>query len=64
MRGGNRFDPQGCGWRLLLAQLVMMPTMRHLLLTAKIEPSIAPRRLKGASAQDANGLLGLTRRPF
>ena len=43
---------------------VVMPNHVHLLLTPKIEPSVALRRLKGASARAANELLGLTGQPF
>ncbi len=43
---------------------VVMPNHVHLLLTPHIEPSITLRRLKGASARDANDLLGLTGQPF
>ena len=43
---------------------VVMPNHVHLLLTPKIQPSIALRRLKGASAREANKLLGLTGQPF
>ena len=48
----------------LLYTWVVMPNHVHLLLTPKIEPSIALRRLKGASAREANKLLGLTGQPF
>jgi REP element-mobilizing transposase RayT len=43
---------------------VVMPNHVHLLLTPNVEPSVALRRLKGASAREANQLLGLTGRPF
>jgi REP element-mobilizing transposase RayT len=42
----------------------MMPNHAHLLLTPNIEPSVVLRRLKGASAREANQFLGLTGRPF
>ena len=48
----------------LLHTWVVMPNHVHLLLTPKIEASIALRRLKGASAREANKLLGLTGQPF
>src|SRR5262249_6569856 len=38
----------------LLHTWVVMPNHVHLLLTPKIEPSVALRRLKGASAREAN----------
>jgi putative transposase len=41
-----------------------MPNHVHLLLTPKIETSIALRKLKGTSAREANKLLGLTGQPF
>jgi REP-associated tyrosine transposase len=41
-----------------------MPNHVHLLLTPKIHPSVALRRLKGASAQEANELLGPSGQPF
>jgi REP element-mobilizing transposase RayT len=43
---------------------VVMPNHVHLLLTPNIEPSVLLRRLKGASAREANHLLGLTGQPF
>ena len=43
---------------------VVMPNHVHLLLTPNTEPSLVLRRLKGASARDANRLLGLTGQPF
>ena len=43
---------------------VVMPNHVHLLLTPHIEPSIVLRRLKGASAREANQRLGLTGQPF
>ena len=43
---------------------VVMPNHVHLLLTPKIDGSIVLRRVKGASAREANRLLGLTGRPF
>jgi putative transposase len=43
----------------LLHTWVVMPNHVHLLLTPKIEPSIALQRVKGASARKANKLLGL-----
>lgn len=43
---------------------VVMPNHVHLLLTARIDPSTALRRLKGASAREANRLLGMTGQPF
>ena len=43
---------------------VVMPNHIHLLLTPNVEPSVALRRLKGASAREANKLLGLTGQPF
>jgi putative transposase len=48
----------------LLHTWVVMPNHVHLLLTPKIEPSIALQRLKGASARNANKLLGLGGQPF
>ena len=48
----------------LLHTWVVMPNHVHFLLTPKIEPSVALRRLKGASAREANRLLGLTGQPF
>jgi REP element-mobilizing transposase RayT len=48
----------------LLHRWVVMPNHVHLLLTPKIPPSIALRRLKGGSAREANQLLGLTGKPF
>jgi REP element-mobilizing transposase RayT len=48
----------------LLHTWVMMPNHGRLLLTPKIAPSVALRRLKGASAREANALLGLTGVPF
>lgn len=41
-----------------------MPSHVHILLTPRIEPSIVERKLKGASAREANKLLGLTGQPF
>jgi len=43
---------------------VVMPNHVHLLLTPNIEPSAALHRLRGASAREANQLLGLTGQPF
>jgi putative transposase len=43
---------------------VVMPNHVHLLITPRIEPSVLLRRLKGASARDANRSLGLTGQPF
>ncbi|HEV3331375.1 MAG TPA: transposase, partial [Bryobacteraceae bacterium] len=43
---------------------VVMPNHVHLLLTPQIDPSAALRKLKGASAREANKLLGLTGQPF
>ncbi len=43
---------------------VVVPNHVHLLLTPNIEPSVLLRRLKGASAREANHLLGLTGQPF
>jgi REP element-mobilizing transposase RayT len=43
---------------------VVMPNHVHLLLTPNIEPSVVLRRLKGASAREANQLLSLTGQPF
>jgi putative transposase len=48
----------------LLHTWVVMPNHVHLLLTPQIDPSLAFRRLKGASARVANQLLGLTGQPF
>ena len=48
----------------LLHAWVVMPNHVHLLLTPNIEPSVVLRRLKGASARQANQLLGLTGQPF
>ncbi len=44
----------------LLHTWVVMPNHVHLLLTPKMDPAVALRRLKGASARAANQLLGLT----
>ncbi len=41
-----------------------MPNHVHLLLTPKIDPAAALRRVKGASARAANQMLGLTGQPF
>ena len=41
-----------------------MPNHVHMLLTPRIAPSAALRKLKGASAREANQLLGLTGQPF
>ena len=41
-----------------------MPNHVHLLLTPHIEPSEVLRRLKGASAREANRLLGLPGQSF
>jgi REP element-mobilizing transposase RayT len=43
---------------------VVMPNHVHLLLTPNIEPSVVLRKLKGASAREANQFLGLTGQPF
>jgi len=43
---------------------VVMPNHVHLLLTPRLHPSVALRRLKGASAREANALLGRTGSPF
>ena len=43
---------------------VVMPNHVHILLTPRIEPSVALRQLKGASARAANKLLGRTGKPF
>jgi REP element-mobilizing transposase RayT len=48
----------------LLHTWMVMPNHVHLLLTPKVAPSDALRRLKGASAREANKLLGLTRQAF
>ena len=48
----------------LLRAWVVMPNHVHLLLTPNIEPSVVLRRMKGASARQANKLLGLTGQPF
>lgn len=48
----------------LLHAWVVMPNHVHVLLTPKIEASVALCRLKGASARKANQLLGLTGQPF
>jgi REP element-mobilizing transposase RayT len=48
----------------LLHTWAVMPNHVHLLLTPKIAPSVAMRRLKGGSAREANALLGLTGVPF
>jgi REP element-mobilizing transposase RayT len=52
--------PADCG----LHAWVVMPNHVHLLFTPNIEPSVVLRRLKGASAREANQLLGLTGQPF
>ena len=43
---------------------VVMPNHVHMLFTPLIEPSVALRKVKGASARKANQLLGLTGQPF
>lgn len=43
---------------------VLMPNHAHFLITPRIDPSVAFRRLKGVSAREANKLLNLTGRPF
>jgi REP element-mobilizing transposase RayT len=48
----------------LLHSWVVMPNHVHLLITPKIEASVALRRVKGVSAREANRLLGVTGRPF
>ena len=48
----------------LLHAWVVMPNHVHLLLTPKIDPSVALPRLKGASARKAKLLLGLTGQTF
>ena len=48
----------------LLHTWVVMPNHVHLLVTPKINPSLALRRLKGASAREANKFLGFTGKPF
>jgi putative transposase len=48
----------------LLHAWVVMPNHLHLLLTPHIEPAVMLRKLKGASAREANKLLGLTGQPF
>ena len=48
----------------LLHAWVVMPNHVPILLTPRIEPSVALRQLKGASAREANKLLGLTGQPF
>jgi len=48
----------------LLHTWVVMPNHVHLLLTPNIDPSVILRGLKGASAREANNLLGLTGQPF
>jgi REP element-mobilizing transposase RayT len=55
---------QGAPGYYLLHAWVVMPNHAHLLLTPKIQPSVALRRLKGASVREANALLGLTGQPF
>ena len=50
--------------RCQLHAYVLMPNHVHLLITPKIEPPVAPRKVKGASAREANRLLGVTGRPF
>jgi REP element-mobilizing transposase RayT len=55
---------KGTRGECLLHAWVVMPNHVHLLLTPKIVPSVALRRLKGASARKANRLLGLTGQPF
>ena len=48
----------------LLHTWVVMTNHVHLLVTPNIDPAVALRRLKGASARAANQLLGLTGQPF
>ncbi len=48
----------------LLHTWVVMPNHVHLLLTPKMDPAVALRRLKGASARAASQLIGLTGQPF
>jgi REP element-mobilizing transposase RayT len=55
---------RGAGGDYLLHTWVVMPNHVHLLLTPHIEPSVVLRRLKGASAREANHLLGLMGQPF
>ena len=55
---------RGAGGDYLLHTWVVIPNHVHLLLTPHIEPSVVLRRLKGASALEANHLLGLTGQPF
>jgi hypothetical protein len=43
---------------------VVMPNHVHLLLTPKLDPSIALRFIKGSTARRANQLLALTGQPF
>jgi putative DNA methylase len=43
---------------------VVMPNHVHLLITPKIDVPLLLRKVKGASAREANQLLGLTGRPF
>ena len=43
---------------------VLMPNHAHLLITPRIDLPILMHRLKGASAREANHLLGQTGRPF
>jgi putative transposase len=55
---------KGVGADYDLHTWVVMPNHVHLLITPNIEPSAALRRLKGASARQANQLLRLTGQPF
>jgi putative transposase len=55
---------KGTPGEYLLHTWVIMPNHVHLLFTPAIDSSVALRRLKGASAREANKLLGLTGQPF
>jgi putative transposase len=57
IRSGAPDDYRLHGW-------VVMPNHVHLLITPRIEASVLLRRMKGASARDANLLPGLTGQPF
>ena len=55
---------QGADCDYELHAWVVMPNHAHLLITPRVDVPILLRRLKGASAREANKLLGQTGQPF
>jgi len=55
---------QGAACDYLLHAWAVMPNHVHLLITPQVDVPALLRRLKGASAREANKLLGQTGRPF